>query len=143
MINLLNKSERERIVSAIHQAECSTSGEIRVHIESICKEEVLDRATYLFETLEMHKTAQRNGVLFYVAIKNRQFAILGDSGVNTVVAPDFWENIKETMTEFFKKGDFDGGLEKGILMAGEQLKTHFPYSNNDKNELPDEISFGK
>lgn len=140
---LLQKEERERIVAAIKKAELNTSGEIRVHIESTCSENVLDRAAHYFEKLKMHKTALRNGVLFYLALEDRKFAILGDLGINNKVPIGFWDNIKAEMTLLFKNGDLTGGLERGVLMAGEQLKTHFPYQNDDVNELSDEISFGK
>jgi uncharacterized membrane protein len=90
----------------------------------------------------MHKTEQRNGVLFYLAIKDRKFAILGDGGINAVTPDDFWDRIKEKMLSLFTEGRFAEGLREGILMAGEQLKKHFPYEKGDVNELSDEISFG-
>ncbi|WP_439489345.1 TPM domain-containing protein [Algoriphagus sp.] len=140
---LFSKADREAIVNAIRSAEVSTSGEIQVHIESRCKGEVLDRAVRVFDTLKMYQTKDRNGVLFYLAVVDHRFAILGDSGINEVVPDDFWENIKEHMASYFKKGQFTQGLIDGIHMAGEQLGQHFPYQgDSDINELPDEISFG-
>ena len=139
---LFPEQEKARIKRAIELAEMNTSGEIRVHVEGSCPEEVLDRAAYLFEKLEMHKTAQRNGVLFYLSVKDRKFAILGDAGINARVPADFWDNIKETAIRFFREGQFSAGLAEGIRMAGEQLKQHFPYLKDDKNELSDEIVFG-
>ncbi len=135
--------EKKAIKEAVEKAEKNTSGEIRVHIENNCKGEVLDRAAYLFKQLGMEKTELRNGVLFYLAIKNRQFAILGDRGINAGVPENFWDEIAQMMTEHFKEGKFTTGLEQGILKAGEQLKEHFPYQKDDVNELPDEISFGE
>ena len=140
--DFLSKDDKALITNAIKNAELNTSGEIRVHIENKCKTDVLDRASYLFEKLAMHKTEKRNGVLFYLAVKDKKFAILGDAGINEVTADDFWENIKETMLNHFKEEEFAKGLEKGIEMAGEQLKDHFPYQSDDINELSDEISFG-
>lgn len=137
------ESQLKEIEQAIKQAELETSGEVRVHIENKCKDDVLDQASYIFEKLDMHKTALRNGVLFYLALKDKKFAILGDIGINQVVPENFWDDIKSTMARRFKEGDFCGGLSEGIYMAGEQLKTHFPYQSDDINELPDEISFGK
>jgi len=139
--NFFSTEEKKQITDAIAQAELNTSGEIRLHVEGKCKIDVLDRAAYLFEKLEMHQTAQRNGVLFYLAVSDRKFAIIGDSGINQLVAADFWNETKETMLEFFKEGKIADGLSKGILMAGEQLKTNFPYQGDDINELSDEISF--
>ena len=131
------------IVEAIKQAEHNTSGEIRVHIEKKCKIDVLDRAANVFAMLKMHKTELRNGVLFYLSVEDRKFAILGDVGINIKVPEDFWDSVKNTVLEQFKQDNQTEGLIKGILMAGEKLKVHFPYQKDDVNELSDEISFGK
>lgn len=139
----LSESEQELVTQAIKSAEKNTSGEIMVHIDDKCSEEVLDRAAYWFEVLEMHKTELRNGVLFYLAYEDRQFAILGDAGINQKVPVGFWDEIRDTIISHFKKGEYAQGLATGIEMAGKQLGDHFPYQTNDKNELSDEISFGK
>jgi len=143
MKEFLTEADKKMIVDAIKEAELNTSGEIRVHIESHCKGNVLDRAAYIFKKLKMHKTAQRNGVLFYLAYKDRKFAILGDAGINSKVPENFWDDIKEKMAEKFKEGKFTEGLAEGIKESGQQLKTHFPYQSDDVNELSDDISFGK
>ena len=141
--DFFTKEQKDLIENAIREAEHNTSGEIRVHIETEIKGDVLDRAAYLFEYLGIHKTAARNGVLFYLATKSRKFAVLGDAGINAKVPPDFWDQVKETMKASFGEGKFAEGLSQGILNAGEHLKKHFPFEKNDINELPDEISFGK
>jgi len=141
--NFFTTQEKEDITIAIKNAELDTSGEIRVHIENSCKGEVKDQAAYFFEKLEMHKTEQRNGVLFYLAVKNRKFAILGDIGINHVVEDNFWDDIRDHMLNHFRENNFVDGLVEGISMAGQQLKKHFPYQTDDVNELSDEISFGK
>ena len=138
-----SEEEKKQITAAIAEAELNTSGEIRVHVESKCREDVLDRAAYLFEKLKMHETEKRNGVLFYLAFADHKFAILGDAGINQSTPDDFWENIKDTMLDHFKEQRFADGLTMGIKMAGEQLKVHFPYRKEDINELSDDISFGK
>ena len=91
----------------------------------------------------MHKTEARNGVLIYMAVKDHRFAIIGDAGINQKVGDDFWDSTKEKMLEQFKKGNLTEGLVEGILSSGQVLKKHFPYQSNDKNELSDDISFGK
>ena len=133
--------EQRRIVEAIAEAEMNTSGEIRVHLEKKCNIEVLDRASQVFAKLNMHKTKEQNGVLFYLAVEDRKFAILGDAGINAKTGSDFWNSIKAGMVQEFSKGNFADGLVNGILQAGEQLKSHFPYQSDDVNELPNEISF--
>jgi uncharacterized membrane protein len=136
------KEQQAAIVQAIVDAEKATSGEIRVHIESSCKIDVLDRATHVFKKLKMHKTALRNGVLIYVAVTDRKFAILGDAGINSKVPEGFWDQIKETVASHFTNNDYVGGLTKGIGMIGEKLKIYFPVMPDDVNELSNEISFG-
>jgi uncharacterized membrane protein len=138
----LSKEQQSAIIQAIVDAERATSGEIRVHLENSCNGDVLDCAAHVFKKLKMHKTALRNGVLIYLAVNNRKFAILGDAGINAKVPEDFWNQVKETMTAEFAKGDFTTGLTQGIRMAGEKLRAYFPVMTNDKNELSNEISFG-
>ena len=141
--NFFTQEQKSKIITAIEEAELSTSGEIRVHVESRCKEDVLDRAAYWFKKLSMHKTELRNGVLFYLAVTDRKFAILGDAGINAVTPDNFWDEIKEQMLERFKAEQFTEGLAEGILRAGKALKDNFPHQTDDVNELPDDISFGK
>ena len=140
--HFFTREQKERISQAIRDAELNTSGEIRLHLERKCRGEVLDRAAYIFEKLKMHRTALRNGVLFYLAVDDHKFAILGDAGINSVTEEDFWDEIRDKVMEEFSEGRFVVGLETGIRMAGEKLKEHFPYLKGDVNELPDEISFG-
>lgn len=135
--------QQNSIKQAIAAAELNTSGEVRVHIDDTCKEDVLDKAANMFHQLKMDKTALRNGVLFYLAVTDHKFAILGDKGINEKVPMDFWDNIKDVMLDHFKKQQFTEGLCKGIEMAGEKLKSHFPLQTNDTNELNNEVSFGK
>jgi uncharacterized membrane protein len=137
-----SKEEKDKIVQAIKTAENLTSGEIQVHLENHCKMDVMDRAAEIFAILKMHKTKLRNGVLFYMAIKDHKFAILGDEGINEIVPKNFWDEIKETMMLHFSQEHIIDGLVQGITMAGETLKQNFPILDDDENELPDEISFG-
>lgn len=95
-----------------------------------------------FEYLLLHKTANRNGVLFYVAYEDRKFAILGDKGINEKVGADFWNSTVELLKEHFKKGDFENGLIAGINEAGLKLKEYFPFLKTDKNEISDDLSIG-
>lgn len=139
--DFFSNAEELQIMNAIREAESNTSGEIRVHIENKCKTEVLDRAAQVFDLLKMQKTVLRNGVLFYLAIRDKKFAILGDVGINAKVPENFWDEIKELMLEYFKKGEFADGLAQGIIRAGEQLKEHFKHQDDDVNELSDEISY--
>jgi len=143
VLKYFTEENKLQITNAIRVAETNTSGEIRVHIENNCKGDVLDRAAYIFEKLEMQKTELRNGVLFYLAVKDHKFAILGDGGINAKVEDNFWETTKEVVIAKLKEGLYAEGLANGIIKAGEKLKEHFPYQADDVNELSDEISFGK
>lgn len=142
-VHFFNSSQQQAILQSIRQAEKDTSGEIRVHIENNCPYELLDRAADVFAMLEMHKTDLRNGVLFYLSVEDRKFAILGDAGINSKVPTNFWENIREEMSAEFRIANYTIGICKGIELAGKKLQEHFPYHHNDVNELSDDISFNK
>jgi uncharacterized membrane protein len=141
--NFFTPGQQAMITQAISEAERRTSGEIRVHIENNLRGDVLDRAAFLFRHLGMAGTEQRNGVLIYLAVKSRQFAIIGDKGIHKVVPEDFWESLKHKMLKDFAENRFTEGLVAAIKETGEELKKNFPHLENDKNELSDEISFGK
>ncbi|HAD98386.1 MAG TPA: hypothetical protein DCG19_13330 [Cryomorphaceae bacterium] len=138
--NFFTPEEEAEIVQAIKSAEKQTSGEIRVHLENQAKEDNLKHAQKVFHQVGMDQTELRNGVLFYLAVQDHQFSIIGDKGINEVTPDDFWDNIRNVMQDHFKKGAFVQGLVSGIGMAGEALKTYFPYQKDDTNELPDQIS---
>lgn len=140
--DFIGKEGSAKIVDAIKEAELNTSGEVRVHIESNCKGDPIDRAVYLFKYLKMYNTEARNGVLFYVAVKSKKIAVIGDDGINSVVPSDFWNSIICQMESDFKNGRQIDGLVTAIKSTGESLKKYFPYKSNDVNEQPDEISFG-
>ena len=140
--DFLTPDQEKEIVDAIILAERQTSGEIRVHIERTSNGDVNDRAHDVFHLLKMDETELQNGVLIYVAVDDRSFVICGDKGIDKVVPENFWDKTKSEIEIQFKNGDFKNGIVEGILMAGEQLKTFFPYTNNDKNELDNEISKG-
>lgn len=140
--DFLTAEEEQEIVEAIRTAENNTSGEIRVHIEKSSKIDAIDRTMEVFHFLKMDNTVQKNGVLIYVAVEDRNFVIYGDEGINKVVPKNFWESTKNDMLKHFKKGDFKQGLIDGVLKAGKQLETYFPWHHTDINELPDNISKG-
>ncbi len=139
--SFFTKEQQAHITDSIREAEKETSGEIRVHIETRLSGDVLDRAAWIFKRIGMHKTEKRNGVLFYLAVTDRKFAIIGDFGINSKVPENFWDEIKGVLEKHFREAKFTEGLIKGIVAAGSQLKEHFPHQKDDVNELTDEISF--
>lgn len=141
--NFLTAQQQEAVIDAVRLAEKGTSGEIRVHIDSLCKGDPVKRAEEVFVKLGMHRTQLRNGVLIYLACESRTFAIIGDKGINDCVPENFWQDVIVIMTEDFKNGYYAEGLAKAVRMAGEKLKTYFPYQEDDINEQPDEISYEK
>lgn len=137
------KEENERIIQSIREAEMQTSGEVRIFVESHCKYvDPLDRAAEIFTKLKMEETRYRNGVLFYIAIKDRQLAIFADSGIHAATGNEHWKSTVRQILSVFSKDSITAGIVASITAIGEALKTHFPYDRSvDKNELPDEIIF--
>ncbi len=139
--NRFSEEQKEAIKNAIIEAELNTSGEIRVHIDAKCSGDPVETAIKVFQKLEMENTEQRNGVLIYVAMDDHKLAIIGDQGINEVVPDHFWDDERDLMISFFKKGEFTEGLVAGILKVGEQLKVAFPGEFGDRNELEDDVTF--
>ncbi|MEO1023009.1 MAG: TPM domain-containing protein [Bacteroidota bacterium] len=143
MAKFLTKPQEKAIVAAIAEAEKQTSGEVRVHLEPSCKtEDPIERAKQVFAELNMHNTELRNGILVYVATKDHKLAIWGGEGIHEKVGQAFWDNEVALLVKYFKAGDHETGLTEVIRQIGERLKEHFPYQNDDVNELPDDISYG-
>lgn len=140
-LTFFTRDQQALIRNAIISAEENTSGEVRVHIETDMEGDVLDRAAWIFRKIGMHKTAERNGVLFYLTLKNQEFAVIADAGINTRVTEGFWDEIKELLAKNFSENKFTEGLIEGILMTGTKLKEYFPRQKDDINELPNDITF--
>ena len=140
--DFLSAEDEQDIVQAILRAEKNTSGEIRVHIEAHTRLDHMARAKEVFQTLKMGNTKEENGVLIYVAVNDRKFAIYGDHGIDKVVPKDFWNTTRNTIQSRFKQNNFKQGIIDGILKAGKELQTHFPWQQGDINELSDEVSKG-
>ena len=137
--------EKQSIVDAVRIAEQRTSGEVRVFVESHCRYvNAIDRAVEIFENLQMQRTELRNATLVYVAIKDRQLAVYGDEGIHQKVGNEYWANQVMKMINAFNRDNIAEGIRQCVLNIGEALAMHFPYDRNtDKNELPDDIVFGK
>jgi uncharacterized membrane protein len=138
---IFTDEEQQRIRMAIEDAEQHTSGQLRVCIEKTCSETVLDRAAKYFHQLDMHKTKLRNGVLIYVAVVDRKFAIIGDAGINKVVPENFWDDTRDDMLQHFKAGNLVEGIVTGLEISGNHLQKYFPHKDGGNNELPDDIAF--
>jgi uncharacterized membrane protein len=138
-------TENELIVSAIKAAEQRTSGEVRVYVESRCRfMDALDRAVEIFQGLKMYETADRNAVVVYVAMKDQQLAIFGDEGIHRKVGTEFWNKELGKMLKEFNKENYAEGIACVVREIGEVLVQHFPYDKQtDRNELPDDIVFGR
>ncbi len=153
VFNIFNKKqpeffsskEKELIVAAIQAAEQQTSGEVRVYVESRCRfVDPLDRAMELFHSLKMYETKDRNAVLVYIAMKDRQLAIYGDEGIHQKVGSEFWKQEVKLMVQDFNSKGYGEGIAHIVTEIGEALTTHFPYNRStDKNELSDDIVFGQ
>lgn len=134
--------QEAEIVEAIGLAEKKTSAELRVHADRYCKSDPINKAANVFKRLKMNRTEDKNGVLIYISIEDKKFAIIGDAGINELVPENFWESTRDEMLVEFKRDNMVGGIKKGIEEAAEQLAKHFPYKANDKNELSNDISYG-
>ena len=142
MVKFFTKEQEQRIVTSIRGAEGHTSGEIRVHLERELIGDALNVAARVFHELEMDSTDERNGVLIFIVPSMHRFAILGDKGINEKVPTDFWDEVRDVMQQYFRQGKFAEGVIEAVSLTGQKLKAYFPRKSDDRNELPDEISYG-
>jgi uncharacterized membrane protein len=142
---VFTEEETRLILKAVRHAEQRTSGEIRVFVESRCSwVDAIDRAAEIFFKLKMEKTENRNATLVYVAIKDRQLAVFGDEGIHQKVGDEYWNKVVSEMLGQFNKDNYAKGIAECVIQIGEALTAHFPFDKDtDKNELPDEIVFGR
>jgi uncharacterized membrane protein len=142
-IKLFTETEESEIVAAIVKAENRTSAEIRVHISHLYQPtDAVNAATKTFKKLGMHKTADRNGILIYLAPYTKQFAILGDEGINNKVAPGQWDQMRDAMQNHFQQQQFKTGVLLGIEESATLLSQYFAPGDINPNELSNEISNG-
>ena len=135
-----SEAEQRAIQGAIAAAESGTSGEIRVHLDRRCTGDPVAAARAWFDKLGMRATAQRNGVLLYLAIADRKFALYGDQGLDGVLPEGTWERLRDAMVAEFAKDRFAEGIAGAVAAIGDALKTHFPHLASDRDELSDELS---
>jgi uncharacterized membrane protein len=137
--------EKQLITEAIQRAEKLTSGEVRVFVEGKCSYvDAIDRAAELFLNLQMQKTEDRNAVLIYIAMTDHQLAVFGDEGIHKKVGNEYWNIEVKKMITNFNRENYAKGISEVVEDIGDALTKHFPYNNTtDKNELPDDIVFGK
>jgi uncharacterized membrane protein len=137
-------TEADQVTAAIAQAESGTSGEIRVFIERDFENENGDpyeRAREVFAELGMHHTAERNGVLVYLALRSQGFAVVGDEELHRRVGDDYWSAVRDGLAAEFAATHFVAGLIAAIEAIGKGLARHFPPRADDVNELPDDIAY--
>lgn len=140
--SFLGALDHERIVKAIQDAEARSRGEVRVHVSRQAVEDAQSAAARQFEALGMTRTAERNGVLLFVAPVSQTFAVIGDEGIHARCGPDFWKDVAAAMETDFRAGRYTDGIVKGVARVGEALATHFPRKEGtaDANELSDEVT---
>ena len=140
----LSKEEAAQLAELVKMQEDRSSGEIRIYIESHCPTvDPSHRAKDIFTQLKMHHTQHRNGVMIYIAFRDHDFALLGDTGIFHIAPNQFWHNeAKQLATHFHHKNHLEG-LSKCIQAIGDLLHEHFPPQATPRNELPDEIVFGR
>lgn len=143
--DFFSEEEKQQIIEAVRNAERMTSGEVRVFVENRCSYmDAIDRAKEIFAELKMYETNDRNAVLVYVALKDKQLAIFGDEGIHSKLGYEYWNGEVKKMIDNFNKENYAKGIEQVVEDIGEALTQLFPYNNDtDKNELPDHIVFGK
>jgi len=122
--------QHDRIVAAIRDSELKTTGEIRVSISPKHTDDAVAAARKEFVRLGLNRSPERNSVLIFVAPRARQFAVIGDEAVHAKCGDEFWRQLADAMSGYFRKSEFTPGILHGVQKAGELLATHFPRRHN-------------
>ena len=136
----LSEPDLDDIVHAIRRAEAETSAEVRVHLARRCPGDALASAIQVFDRLGMHRTAERNGVLIYVAMGDRKLALVGDQGIHSRVGDVYWQRLVGDVLRHFREEHHRDGFVHAIGELGALLSRHFPRRPSDENELSDRVS---
>lgn len=139
MDEIFDSSELKKIEEAVTEAEKLTNAEIKPAIINYCWGSLHKKAKIVFEKYKLHNTRERNAVMIMLVVKNRELLIYGDEGITQKVGVDFWVKTKDEMIKSFKENDFLKGMIDGIQNAGEQLAKYYPPSEDDVNELSNEV----
>ena len=139
MENIFSESDLKEIAEAVSEAEKQTNAEIKPVIINYCWGSLHKKAQSLFEKYNLHKTKNRNAVMILLVVKNRELLIYGDEGITQKVGVEFWVETKDKMIEFFRNGEFTKGMKVGIGNAGKKLSEFFPYTEDDENEISNEV----
>lgn len=143
-VDYFTQEQKDTMLDAVRSAEHATSGEVRVFVESRCKYvDPVDRAKEVFSSLKMEETRERNAVLLYVAMRDKQLALWGDQGIHDRVGDDFWKTQVREILSHFRKDNYAAGIASVVREVGTMLGHYFPHIDGAKNELPDDIVFGK
>jgi uncharacterized membrane protein len=147
---VFTEADLDAVAAAVREAERATSAEIRVHAERRVAHglrrrtaDPISRARDVFVALGMHRTAQRSGVLIYLAVEDRKLAIVGDEGIHTRVGDDYWTGVRDRMVERLRAGAMRDGLVGAVSDVGAALARFFPRRPDDVDELPDDVSLGR
>lgn len=139
----LSKLEHDRIVLAIRDAESKTSAEVRVFIQrGKLEADPLIAAQKKFHQLRLHRTAERNGVLIFLAPRAHKLAVVGDRGIHEKCGQGLWQRLVEQMSSHFRNERFTDALVEAIEQVGDALAEHFPRRSRSSNQLPDDVVEG-
>jgi uncharacterized membrane protein YgcG len=138
---IIPQEEQNRLLDKIARIEKRSSGEVRIHVTDRRVKDPLEAARRTFLYLGMAATKRRNGVLVFLSLPSRSFAIVGDEGIDRVTPMDYWESLRDTLAGRFAAGSYCEGLLEVLERVESVLVEHFPYEKADVDELPDDISF--
>lgn len=83
--------------------------------------------------------SQRNGVLLFVSLAERQVEVIADKHVYERVDPRAWAEIVGDFTVAVKRGDVADGYVAALRRLGSLLADAYPRHEDDVNEITDRV----
>jgi uncharacterized membrane protein len=142
----LDDAAMARLQARVAASERRHSGEIRICVEAGLPLSYLwrgadarERAVALFGKLRVWDTEHNNGVLIYLLLAEHRIEIVADRGIDRRADAAQWQRLVDGMSQAFKAGRFESGLEQAVDAVDGLLRRHFALApgETNPNELPD------
>ncbi len=99
--------------------------------------EIMARA--YFQKGGIHHTRDKTGVLVFVALLERQVALIPDRGVELALPPGLWDTLREDFNAIFQAKNPAAELLAKLDNLATVFSQYIPQVGDDTNELPDNL----
>jgi len=129
--NILSPAGKAELEAVLKAERDSTSNQIAVLlIPSLDGDDINDYANHVFHEWKLGDEKKDNGVLFLIAVQDRQMKIEVGYGLEGVLTDALSSRInRNEVAPYFRTGDYEGGVRAGVSAIIKSIKGQ--YVNED------------